>query len=52
MEMGRGRIKGFSGVEGQVVAAPCVNGAEFQVAYDFAYGRVRCGSWGYVVTEG
>ena len=45
--MGRGRRKGFPGVE---VAG--VDGAKFQVAYDIAYGCVGCGSGRYVVTEG
>ena len=40
MEMGRVRRKGLPGVEGQVVAIPCVDGAEFQVAYEFTYGSV------------
>ena len=52
MEMGRGGRKGFIGVEGQIVAVPCVDGAEFQVADDLAHGCIGCGSWGYVVTEG
>ena len=40
------------GVECQVVAIPCVDGAKFQVADDIAYGCIGRGSWGYVVTEG
>ena len=39
------------GAEGHVVAIPGVDGAEFQVAYDSAYGCVLCGGWCYVVTE-
>ena len=50
--MGRGRRTGLPGVEGQVVAIHGVDGAEIQVADDLAYGCIRRGSWGYVVTEG
>ena len=50
--MGGGRRTGFPGVEGQVVAIPGVDSAEFQVADDLAHVRIRCGSRGYVVTEG
>ena len=50
--MGRGRRTGFSGVEGQVVAIPGVDGAELLDADDLAHGCVGCWSWGDVVAEG